>query len=385
MYLPNYKDGSIVNLMSSILSAYGEKSQYGPLRQFDTGPLRDATNIVLFVIDGLGYEFLIKYGPGSFLHKHMHDKVTSVFPSTTATGVTTFVTGLAPQQHAITGWFMLLKEFGMVVRILPFNTRCGNFPLSEINIDPSSILDNQSLSARIKAETFYMVPANLYESDYTNATSVGAKRVYFDSLEQCLEKLTKVINSTSDQKFIYVYWAEFDGLCHEFGTESAEVRAHFKELDKSLAALCNNLKHSKAILLITSDHGLVDSSEAERIRLRDHPGLVQTMTLPLCGEPRVAYCYVHPLRKKEFEKYVTKEMSEYCTMHSARELIDSNFFGLYEPHDKLCDRIGDYALIMKNNYIIKDTVLGETEHFLKANHGGVSKQEMFVPFIVVRP
>jgi hypothetical protein len=246
-------------------------------------------------------------------------------------------------------------------------------------------LGNQSLSARIKAETFYMVPANLYESDYTIATSVSAKRVYFDSLQQCFDKLTKIINSTSDQKFIYVYWAEFDGFCHEFGTESAEARAHFKELDTNLALLCNTLKHSKATLMFTSDHGLVDSSEAEQIKLRDHPNLAQTLTLPLCGEPRVAYCYVHPSEKKVFEGYVTKKMSEYCTMHSARELIQGNFFGLYEPHDKLCDRIGDYALIMKNNYIIKDTVLGETEHFLKANHGGVSKQEMFVPFITVTP
>lgn len=280
---------------------------------------------------------------------------------------------------------MLLKELGIVVRILPFNTRCGNFPLGDMDIDPSSILGKQSLSAKIKAETFYMVPANLYESDYTIATSVGAKRVYFDSLEQCLNKLRQVINSTSDQKFIYVYWAEFDGLCHEFGTESTEVRTHFRELDANLAAICKDSKHSKAIMLITSDHGLIDSTETEHIRLKDHPDLAQNLTLPLCGEPRVAYCYVHPSKKKSFEGYVKKQMREYCTMHTARALIDGNFFGLYRPDDKLYDRVGDYALIMKKNYIIKDSVLGETEHFLKANHGGVSRQEMFVPFIVVRP
>lgn len=385
MYLPNYKDGSIVNLMSSILNAFGEKSQYGILRKLDTGSLRKSTNIVLLVIDGLGYEFLQKHGAGSFLRKHLQDKITSVFPSTTATGVTTFVTGLAPQQHAITGWFMLLKELGIVARILPFNTRYGGFPLSEIEIDPSFILGNQPLSARIKADTYYMVPINLYESDYTIATSIGAKRVYYDSLEECLGKLTNVINSTRDQKFIYVYWAEFDSLCHEFGTESAEVRAHFRELDKNLAALSNNLKNSKTTMLITSDHGLLDSSEADRISLKEHPDLVKTLTLPLCGEPRVAYCYVHPSRIKTFKEYVTKKMSRYCTMHSGRDLINGNFFGLYKPHDKLFDRVGDYVLIMKKNYVIKDSVMGEAEHFLNANHGGVSTQEIFVPLIVVTP
>jgi hypothetical protein len=49
----------------------------------------------------------------------------------------------------------------------------------------------------------------------------------------------------------------------------------------------------------------------------------------------------------------------------------------------LLDRIGDYILIMKGNYVIKDRLLGETMHFLKANHGGMSGKEMFVPLITV--
>jgi hypothetical protein len=53
------------------------------------------------------------------------------------------------------------------------------------------------------------------------------------------------------------------------------------------------------------------------------------------------------------------------------------------PEPRLFDRIGDYVLIMKENYIIKDFVLGETEKFHIGNHGGVSKEEMLVPLIVI--
>jgi len=54
MPLPNYKDGSIVNLMSSIGRALGHKSPYKPLKILDPKELKDSKNIVLMVIDALG-------------------------------------------------------------------------------------------------------------------------------------------------------------------------------------------------------------------------------------------------------------------------------------------------------------------------------------------
>lgn len=38
---------------------------------------------------------------------------------------------------------------------------------------------------------------------------------------------------------------------------------------------------------------------------------------------------------------------------------------------------------MGENYVIKDFLLGEREKFHMRNHGGVSKEEMFVPLIVI--
>jgi hypothetical protein len=38
---------------------------------------------------------------------------------------------------------------------------------------------------------------------------------------------------------------------------------------------------------------------------------------------------------------------------------------------------------MRDNYVIKDFLLGEEEKFNIGYHGGVSKEEMFVPLIVI--
>lgn len=383
MHLPNYKNGSIVNLMSSIMLALGEKSQYKPLRNLDINPLSKSTNIVLLVIDGLGYEYLKEYGANSTLNEHLCAKMTSVFPSTTATGITTFLTGLAPQQHAITGWFMLVKELGVVARILPFSPRFGGSPISATGIDPKLVFGQKSLSARLNADTYYTIPQHLFESDYTTVTSTGAKKISYNSLADCFEKITDVVKSHSKRKFIYTYLPEFDSLCHEFGTQSQEARQYFREMNHAIVALQDTIRRSNTYLLITSDHGLVDTETMDRMSIEEHPELADTLALPLCGEPRVAYCYVHPSKAKKFREYVNTNLRDYCTMHNSHDLVRRNFFGLYEPNPSLFDRIGDYILIMKENYVLKDFVLCETRHFLKANHGGVSSKEMYVPLITM--
>jgi predicted AlkP superfamily pyrophosphatase or phosphodiesterase len=353
------------------------------LAGLDIKALRKAKNIILLVIDGLGYEYLQKHGADTMLIEHLHGKITSVFPSTTATGITTIVTGTAPQQHAITGWFMFIKELGLVARILPFNPRYGGPALGQTMIDPHSIFDQSPLSARLEDEIYYLIPSNLFGSDYTMATSTGAERLSYSSLEDCLGKIKDTVHTGGEKKYIYAYWAELDSLCHEYGTESQEALTHLRELDYSIALFLHALKGSRSMVLITSDHGLIDTGPADRVNLKDHPALVETLTLPLCGEPRVAYCYVHPVRVSKFREYVKRKLRDHCTLYDSRDLIRRNFYGLYKQHEKLQDRIGDYVLIMKKNFVIKDFVLGEAEHFLNANHGGVSAQEMYVPLITV--
>ena len=66
MIIPNYKNGSIVNLMASLANALGGKSRYNPLKGLNEEDLA-GKSIILIVLDGLGYNFLQKYGKNSFL------------------------------------------------------------------------------------------------------------------------------------------------------------------------------------------------------------------------------------------------------------------------------------------------------------------------------
>lgn len=379
---PNYENGSIVNLMSSITKAMGDEPMYEPLPVVNSDELSEYKNIVLLIIDGLGYDYLQTRGKNSVFYPLIKDKITSVFPPTTSAAITSFLTGVAPQQHAITGWFMYLKELGVASKILPFSPKYGGDSFDKFEIKAKDIIEVKTIFEKINRKSYYITPASIKDSANTRTVGKGAERLGYNNLNGFIRQTKRAIKKSGKKKFVYAYWSEFDHLCHKHGTESNEVSAHFQALNEKVELLINWLKDKDAILIITADHGMMDSKD-KTIHMKNHPRLRECLTLPLCGEPRAAYCYVHPSKVEQFEAYITHEMSQYCELFRSEELIEQNFFGLHKQDKKLFDRVGDYTLLMKDDYIIKHYVLGEEEYNLIGNHGGISEKEMVVPLMIV--
>ena len=146
MILPNYNSGSIVNLVSSILSSYGLKNIYNPLENFN---LPNHKNVVFIVIDGLGLDFLQNHGKNSFFLQKTITSVTSVFPSTTAAALTSLMTGVAPLQHALTGWFMYFRELAVAGVPIQFAPRFTDKSFTDFDIDINDIFNYEPIFNRI--------------------------------------------------------------------------------------------------------------------------------------------------------------------------------------------------------------------------------------------
>ncbi|MBI4448285.1 alkaline phosphatase family protein [Candidatus Woesearchaeota archaeon] len=384
--LPDYYGGSIVNLMSSIAQSFGAKTGYKPLKILPPNKIRDARNVVLLIIDGLGYDYLRKKGKGSVMQEHLIGEMTSVFPPTTAAAVTTFLTGVAPQQHALTGWFMHLKEVGVVSAILPFRPRFGGFPLTAYGIPINTIFGQKSFFSKINAQKFFINPKEIAYSDFSKTISGNAKILPYTNLGSFFRQVRRAINSSKRKKFINAYWPGLDGLSHTYGVEHKKCEKHFKEIDKKLRRFIKTIKGTNTLLIVTADHGLTNTPIGRLLRLEDHPKMQECLTLPLCGEARTAYCYVHPEKKQQFENYVNKNLSKYCYLFRSQDLISKNYFGLFKPNPKLFDRIGDYALLFKKDYALIDSINAHEKN-KKPNighHGGISREEMIVPLIIIR-
>ncbi|MFZ2970614.1 MAG: alkaline phosphatase family protein [Minisyncoccia bacterium] len=324
MTLPNYKNGSIVNLTSSILKAFNGSFLYEPLKELDG--LKDSKNIALLVIDGLGYEYIKRNGENSVFEKHLVRSLTSVFPSTTASATTTFATGVAPQQHGITGWFMYLKELGVVSTILPFVPRYRGESFPNAGIERKDIYSEKTISEKIKDISYTIYPEKIIDGKVNKREK---SLLGYSSLSGMFFQINRVLKSGRSRKYVYAYWTEFDSLCHRKGVGSKETLEHFRQLDKKITSFIKSLKGTETTLIITSDHGLIDTPRSKIIFVNDHPDLYETLTLPLCGEPRAAYCYVRPSKARQFEGYVKEKLGHCCELYKSEDLIKRGMFGLF--------------------------------------------------------
>ncbi|MCI0590253.1 MAG: alkaline phosphatase family protein, partial [Gammaproteobacteria bacterium] len=338
MPLPDYQKGSIVNLMSSIVTALGGNPLlYPPLPEVREDWLGHRDSVVLMVVDGLGYEYLTKQGRGSVLEQHLSSRITSVFPTTTASAITTFFTACAPQQHALTGWFTYLKAIDHVAAVLPYRARANWVSLRVLGLEPKAVFDQSPVFDQLSVPSYLVLPARIVDSEYTFVHGGSAERRAYVSLKHCFQCIEDILAQESGRKYIYAYWPELDTLAHAYGMNSAEVSRHFAELDAAFSEFLSSTRARHTKFVVTADHGFVDSRPEEIILLADHPELAETLIKPLCGEPRVAYCYVHPDRCERFEAYVNTRLSKQVLLVPSRNLVNAGYFGYGEPHPELFD------------------------------------------------
>lgn len=383
--LPDYKRGSIVNLMSSISNSFGKKHSYNELPALDSNELKNSKNVVLIIIDGLGYHYLKKQ-KDSFLLNNLKSKMTSTFLSTTACANTAFLVGYPPQQHALTGWDINLKEVGAITTILPFIPMFGGASLSYSKIEMNKIMDIASFHKGFNGKCFKLIDKKLASGAFTQYVSSNTSIIATTSYKNTFTKLKNLIKGKSNKRrFIHIYVPELDSLAHKEGISSKEVNNLFQDLDKQIKNLSKSLKKTNTKLIITADHGLIDAAPNTEIWIEDIPGLKACLTIPLAGEPRVRDCFVRPRKVKDFEEIIRTKMSKYCWCYKGEQLIKDNFYGLGEPNKKLYDRVGDYVLIMKKNYILRDKLANyeKPKKFHKGKHGGVTEDEMIVPLITI--
>jgi hypothetical protein len=376
--LPQYGGGSLVNLMASVLEARGGPRRHPALGLLPPGELVDARNVALLILDGLGDNYLTRQGAGGELLRRRRGALTSVFPSTTASAITTSYTACTPLEHGITGWFTYFGAAGYVAAPLPFRIRGNMQPLRESGFTPAQAFIAKPMFQQMKSRAIVVSPVDIIDSDYNAHHCAGAERRAFDSLGQLVEQVEAAVKSGPERKFVYAYWPAYDTISHRYGALSTAAAREFERIDQAYGQLLKRLAGTDSVLIATADHGFIDVPDERCLELP--ASLASMLRFPLCGERRVVYCHVH--EPEAFQKRAQDWLGERGEAKPSRSLVDEGWFGPGEPHPRFAERVGDVVLVMNGHFTVKDWTPGEARHLHIGNHGGPTADEMMIPLIV---
>jgi hypothetical protein len=181
------------------------------------------------------------------------------------------------------------------------------------------------------------------------------------------------------------YWDTMDGITHRWGPDDASWGLELRGLSHMMrAAFLERLTPAQrdgTLLLITADHGGVQTPRSAAVRLDKHPGLRDTLTLPPVGESRVPFFYTRPSTLERARQYVEEHLSHAFSLLTREQVLASGLLGPGHPAAETPHRLGDLVGVAHGaHYVARET----TQLKMVGRHGGLLPAEMLVPLLGVR-
>ncbi|AGB36760.1 alkaline phosphatase family protein [Natronococcus occultus] len=397
--VPDYDEYCVANVPETALSLLADGFERRLPEDVLGDVATDVDNVVVFLLDGFGYEHWKRHrGAHPFLRR-LEDAgtvapLTTIYPSETAAALTTVSTGSVPVEHGLLGWFQYLESAGRIVETLPFRTLEGD-PLADVSPSSSAteLCTGRSIYERAERagiDTYAIQPAEFVESGYTRATTAGATRVGYDTATDLALSIRRALEVSADPAYVYAYEPTIDAISHAEGTGTERYR-------QNLAAVLERLQHElikrldpelaeRTLLVVTADHGIVDTAPDENVVMTDWeawPSLRETFRRGADGDPRLptgsprnVHFHVRPDRLEDARGIVEANLDG--RTFTREEALECGLFGPGEPSALFERRCGELIAVHRNRG------LWWAEMDSIGMHGGLTDQEMLVPLAAAR-
>lgn len=399
---PRYGGESLLNVPSTILSLFG----LPPIKKTLPGNYfqnaLNAEKIILLLVDGLGDNLFRKEALKFTFFKNIADMgfyrpITTVFPSTTAAAITTLNSGLSPLEHGLPEWFVYFEELDCVIQTLPF-VPVVSADLKKMVSPPEGLLfDQKTIYETLKEENIssFVFLHEFYSGPYNKATTKGATVVTYKTPLELIAKLKKTIQEVPGKIYCFVYFAEIDSAEHTYGPQSAEVVAELSIISSILqnefVEKIETKLAEKVAILLTADHGQVPVNPKKTIYLDKVAGFVKNLKvspqgnmIPPSGSARDVFVHAKTNKIESQFKLLTENLKRRAQVLKMEDVVNQGLFGTGKMHPKFLSRVGN-ILILPNDYnTVWYRFTPDTKFNLLGYHGGLSREEMMIPFICAR-
>ncbi len=398
---PLYESYCFSNIPGTIKSLLGLDTS----RSLPKDVLRDLKNnqyekVVLLFLDAFGWRFLQKYKDTIDPLKKIVDsshisKLTSQFPSTTTAHVTTIHTGLDVGEHGLYEWNVYEPKLDTIITPLLFcysGEKTRETLQTELN--PNEIIPKNSIYSDLKENG---VKSFVFQNKLYNDSSMS-KRYFrdteeligFESVRECFTKLSDKYNKVTGKSYFFIYLDTIDYVSHRSGPESKEV---FDETKKVFSLLkkefLDKTNSGNGIFLLSADHGHADVSPKNEIFINKLiPEIEQYLETDKNGKPlgpagssRDLFLHIKNKNLNKAKTLIETNLKGVADVYLVSELINEGFFGYVSK--SLEERIGDIVITPYKGYTVwfYDEKI-ERPKFL-GHHGGLTKEEMEIPFITL--
>jgi predicted AlkP superfamily pyrophosphatase or phosphodiesterase len=401
---PDYTN-SLVNIPHSVLQHFGLNHQKPALQSPLLKNIQDCSKLILFAVDGFGYNFFkneaIHYPFFSTIEeKGLSEKITSVFPSTTAAGITSLHTGLTPKEHGLLKWNLYFHEVDAIVQPLPYKTVQTDYHPSGIELpkDTKMLFTGKTVHELLHDRgipSYYFIPKLFKDAVYTKAMAKGATIVQYVAMTDLFISLKSIVQSTQGKVFYYIYWGSIDTEEHVYGPSSEQAKAETAlfgtMLQEKFVDVLDETTRKNTALLMTADHGQTTTKPDETIYLNNYPEVMKNFKIshnrrPILpsGNPRDMFLHIKEEKLDETVATLRKIFNGKADIVPLNDETITQLFGNEHAHQNFLSRLGNVLILPHTPQGIWYKYLPTSKFESHGHHGGLTADEMYIPFIAAR-
>lgn len=357
---PNYGN-CITNLACSIMKHFGAEPPNPTLPLADKLLERRYTNVILMLLDGMGLNIMTEnLEPNGFFRRNIAGVYSSVFPPTTVAATTSLDSGLYPSQTAWLGWTGYFKELDKNVEYFTNKDFDTDQVIDGVDVGKDYV-PYRDICSVIREETnagaYFLAPFREPKPEDFNALCNEAERI-------C---------GLPGEKYIYMYFHEPDSIMHRKGCFGEKAKTVLRDIESQTEDFARRLP-GDTLLLITADHGHIDSPKAV---ITDYPDIMECLIRMPSIEPRCSNLFVKEGMDEQLKRAFAEHFPDDFILISKSEAFERELFGKGMPHPRLNGMVGDYLAAAVGNISLYNK---KSKNFI-ANHAGLTRDEMEIALI----